>query len=51
MLIMPIAIFSALFLLLASELKPKEKKSPEKELGEAVAKYLSAGVKVQNKDK
>ncbi|MBW4581782.1 MAG: hypothetical protein KME42_19620 [Tildeniella nuda ZEHNDER 1965/U140] len=52
MLIMPIAVFSALLLLLFAELKPKPGKSPEKELGEALTKYLSAGVKVRlEKDK
>ncbi|MBC7969907.1 MAG: hypothetical protein H7Z11_07255 [Verrucomicrobia bacterium] len=48
MLIMPIAVFSALLLLLLAELKPKPGKSPEKELGEALANYLSKGVKVRD---
>lgn len=47
MLIMPIAVFSALLLLLFAEFKPKPEKSPEKELGEALTKYLSKGVKVR----
>ncbi|MBW4692009.1 MAG: hypothetical protein KME27_09605 [Lyngbya sp. HA4199-MV5] len=40
MLIMPIAVFSALLLLLFAELQPKPGKPAEKELGDALAKYL-----------
>lgn len=47
MLILPIAVFSALFLILMADLKPKPGKSPEKELGEALEKYLSANAKAR----
>ena len=40
MLIMPLAVLSALLLLLFAELQPKPPKPPEKELGDAIAKYL-----------
>ncbi len=41
MFVLPIAVFSALFLLLMADMKPKPGKSPEKELGEALTKYLT----------
>jgi hypothetical protein len=41
------AVFSALLLLMVAELFPKPAKSPEQELGDAIAKYLAKGVKVR----
>ncbi|MGI0488777.1 hypothetical protein ACN4EK_25485 [Pantanalinema rosaneae CENA516] len=49
-----IIVFSSLgVLILAEYLLPKPGKTPEQELGEAITKYLSKGVKVrieQNND-
>lgn len=43
-----IVIFSSVaFLILAEYLMPKPGKTPEQELGEAITKYLSKGVKVR----
>ena len=46
--ILPILVFSTLALLIVAELLPKPPQSPEQELGEAIAKYLSKGVKVRS---
>ncbi len=44
--ILPFLVFSTLALLIMAELFPKPPKSPEQELGDALAKYLSKDVKV-----
>jgi len=47
MLVLPIVTFAVLVALFIADFKPAPPKSAEKELGEAIAKYLSNGVKVQ----
>ncbi len=47
-----IVVFSTVtFLLLADCFMPKPGKTPEQELGEAITKYLSKGVKVRIEQK
>ncbi len=41
-------IFSTLFALVVSDMVPKSDKTPEDKLGDAIAKYLKAGVKTQS---
>lgn len=54
---LPIAIFAVLVILWTQETlveKPKEKKTPEDKLGEAIAEYLKSGIKIridQSQDK
>jgi len=54
---LPIAIFAIIVVLWTQETlveKPKEKKTPEEKLGEAIADYLKAGIKIridQSQDK
>lgn len=46
--LMGIIVFSSVALLLLAEyFMPKPGKTPEQELGEAITKYLSKGVKVR----
>ncbi len=48
--ILPIALFSILVILWTQEVlgqKPEKKKTPEEKLGEAIAEYLKAGIKIR----
>ncbi len=45
--VMAMVVFSSLFVLVFAELMPKPKKSVEQEFGDAIAKFLSKGVKVR----
>jgi len=47
MLFLPIVTFAVLVALFIADFKPDPPKSAEKELGDAIAKYLSNGVKVK----